>query len=203
MAALLPIGSYSSPLAQEEFDSVVRSKPDVVHGESLFSTCAACHGVNGAGASDGTVPAIAGQHFRVIAHELVAFRHDQRWDVRMEHFSAKRHLNGPQDIADVAAYVSHLAPTAAPAHGSGEYIARGEALFGQLCASCHGARAQGDDLKRYPRIAGQHYEYLMHEMQDAVEGRRPNLWEEHFHLLRSLESADVMGISDYLSRLGP
>jgi cytochrome c553 len=197
------MAAYPSALAEQELDSVIRSKPDLVHGESLFATCAACHGVNGAGVNDGTVPAIAGQHFRVIAHELVAFRHDQRWDVRMEHFTSKYHLNGPQDIADVAAYVSSLTPALSPDHGSGEYTTRGEAAFGQKCASCHGAQGQGDDLKAYPRLAGQHYEYLVREMRDAVEGRRPNLSEEHIHLLRSLDSADVAGISDYLSRLGP
>jgi cytochrome c553 len=121
----------------------------------------------------------------------------------MQHFTDEQHLNGPQDIADVASYVSRLPTTLSPDHGSGAYTARGEAVFAQRCTSCHGARAQGDDVRLYPRLAGQHYQYLMAEMHAAAEGRRANLSTEHVHLLRSLEPADVMGISDYLSRLGP
>src|ERR1700694_4479008 len=83
IVAALPLVAHGASIAQQEYDSVLRSKADLVRGEKLFETCAACHGTNGAGASDGTVPAIAAQHFRVLAHELVDYRHDKRWDLRM------------------------------------------------------------------------------------------------------------------------
>lgn len=99
--------------AKREFDAVLRLNPDAVHGEQIFDTCAACHGDKGHGASDGSVPAIAGQDFRVIVRELVMFRHGGRSDPRMQHFTDRTHLTrGAQDIADVAAYVSQLQPSA-------------------------------------------------------------------------------------------
>ena len=105
-------GSPNSP-AEREFAAVLRLKPDAVHVEQIFDTCSACHGAKGHGASDGSVPAIAGRNFRVIARALVMFRHGGRSDPRMQHFTDRTHLNrGAQDIADVAAHVSRMQPSA-------------------------------------------------------------------------------------------
>jgi cytochrome c553 len=203
IVAALPFVAHGASIAQQEYDSVLRNKADLVHGEMLFETCAACHGTSGAGASDGTVPAIAAQHFRVLAHELVDYRHDKRWDLRMEHFTDEHHLSGAQDIADVAAYISSLPAMRSSGRGSGEYLVKGAQVYSQQCASCHGAAGEGDNRQRYPRLAGQHYEYLLRQLHDAMEGRRPNFPHEHIRLLERLERPDFVGVADYLSRLGP
>jgi cytochrome c553 len=202
IAAALPLAAHSASIPQQEYDLVQRSKADMVHGATLFETCAACHGPDGAGTRDGSVPAIAAQHFRVITRELVDYRHDKRWDLRMEHFTDEHHLSGAQDIADVAAYISDLPPTHTSGVGSGEFLDHGAEVYGRLCASCHGPAAEGENLKRYPRLAGQHFEYLLRQMHDAVEGRRPNFPREHVRLLERFERPDFVGVADYLSRLG-
>lgn len=201
IGALLPLTAHSGSIPQQEYAQVVRSKPDVVHGEALFETCAACHGPRGAGVADGTVPAIAGQHFHVIARQLVDYRHDKRWDLRMNHFTDQHHLGGAQDIADVATFVSQLTVTKAPDHGSGEYLQHGAEVYAHLCASCHGAAGEGDDNEGYPQLSGQHYDYLLRQMHDALDGRRPGFPPDHVRLLQSIERDDLSGVADYLSRL--
>lgn len=201
--AALPLAAYGAAVTQQEFEEVLRSRPDMVHGEELYATCAACHGTDGAGAADGSVPALAGQHFRVIARELVDYRHDKRWDAQMEHFADDHNLGDRQDLADVAAYISDLKPVRIMPVGDGKLVSYGAQVYARSCASCHGTAAQGDNRARYPRLAGQHYEYLLRQMHDAVEGRRPNFPREHVRLLEHFESADFAGIADYLSRLGP
>jgi cytochrome c553 len=200
LIALLPWAAYGASIPQQEYDQTLRSKPDLVHGEALFATCAACHGPQGAGVAGGAVPAIAGQHLRVIVRQLVDFRHDKRWDLRMEHFTDQHHLSGAQDIADVAAYISGMPITHASDHGSGEYLRHGGEVYARLCASCHGSAAEGDE--RNPRLAGQHYEYLLRQLHDALEHRRPNFPREHVRLLERFELADLAGVADHLSRLG-
>lgn len=200
LSALLPCAAYGASVAQQEYDDVLGSTPDLVHGEALFDTCAACHGPRGAGVADGSVPAIAGQPLRVLVSQLVDFRYDKRWDLRMQHFTDRHHLDGAQDIADVAGFISQLPVTRAPDHGSGEYLRHGAEVYGRLCASCHGPAAEG--AERYPRLAGQHYEYLLRQMHDALEGRRPNFPSEHVRLLQHFELADLAGVADYLSRQG-
>jgi len=199
----LPMAVAADSPAEREFRSIIQLQTNPSHGQALFDTCAACHGPTGAGVSDGTVPAIAGQHFRVIVAALVGFRHASRRDPRMQHFTDQHHLATAQDIADVARYASQLTPTQTSAHGDGTNNARGAALYQSACASCHGVKAEGNDRGRYPRLAGQHYSYLMSQLGDSRDGRRPVLAAAHDRLLAGLQGTDLIGLCDYLSRLGP
>lgn len=208
VVSVLPLVAAAASSALQEFvlqeyHSALSLKPDPEHGKMLFGTCAACHGAQGAGTSDGTVPAIAAQHFNVVAHELADYRHDMRWDERMAHFTDEHHLNGAQDIADVAAYINALKPTRSLGRGSGEYVAHGATVYAQQCASCHGTKGEGDNTKGYPRLAGQHYQYLQGQLHAAVAGQRPNFPGDHVRLLAGFQNADFTGVCDYLSRLGP
>src|SRR6185503_15311894 len=92
--------------ALSEFRAAARLTPDRLRGADLFRVCAACHGAEGRGTSDGSIPAIAGQHGSVILKQIVDFRHDRRWDERMQHFTDSHHLATTQDVTDVAAYVA-------------------------------------------------------------------------------------------------
>jgi cytochrome c553 len=198
----MPLAAHGASNVRREFDAVIHSKPDKVHGEKLFEVCAACHGRDGGGTQDGRVPAIANQRFRVIAKELVDFRHDQRWDALMEHYSDEHNLGDTQNLADVAAYISELTPVSDPGVGDGKFLRDGAIVYSRSCASCHGATAEGDNARRNPRLAGQHYAYLLRQMHDAVDGRRPNFSRAHVRLLARLERSDFEGLADYLSRAG-
>jgi cytochrome c553 len=198
----VPVVGKSAPSTQQEYETVLRSKADPGRGKQLFVPCAACHGPDGAGVEDGSVPAIAGQHFRVLAGQLVDFRHDKRWDRFMEHYADEHNLGDAQDLANVANYISNLAPVRTQSMGDGEFVSKGAQVYARACASCHGAAGQGNSLKGYPRLAAQHYAYLLRQMHDAVEGRRPNFSRAHVRLLERFDRSEFVGTADYLSRLG-
>ncbi|MCS6947194.1 MAG: c-type cytochrome [Steroidobacteraceae bacterium] len=154
-----------------------------------------------AGVSGGTVPRLAGQHYRVLVKQIVDFRHGRRWDDRMEHFADRHHLPTAQSVADVAAYVAELRSAPAPAGGNGENLAVGARSYFDKCSRCHGAAGHGDNARLIPRLAGQHYLYLVRQLYDGAEGRRPNMSRAHRRLLLSLDKASIEGIADYLSRM--
>jgi cytochrome c553 len=199
---LLPTGSFAAETAKRELAAVYLSKPDIEHGAALFGQCMSCHGVDGGGESNGSTPRIAGQHYRVLAKQLVDFRYGKRWDFRMEGMADKHHLTGPQDIADVAVYVSGLTQPGKRGVGSGEFVEQGREFYAKSCQSCHGADAEGDAKSGVPRLAGQHYAYLMRQMYDAVDGRRPALPRLHSQRIAPLDFEQVRAVSDYLARLG-
>jgi len=202
VAMLRPAEIHAVAASQQELTEVRGSRPNLDRGAELFSTCAACHGPDGGGTPDGQVPRIAAQHASVLQKQLVDFRHDRRWDVRMEHFADNHHLPDAQAIADVAAYISSLQPQMRVGTGGGEHLQYGAQGYARRCVGCHGVTADGDARRGIPRLAGQHYEYLRRQIYDAVDGRRPNFQAEHVRLLARLDHDEIAGIADYLSRLG-
>ena len=201
--AFLPLMAIAVPNVSDELATAQRVKPDFVRGAQLFELCAACHGADGGGTSDGTIPAIAGQHFRVVVKQLVDFRHDRRWDIRMEHFTDHHHITGPQEVADLAAYIAALPPAGGKGYGDGTSVTHGARVYLSLCASCHGPTGAGNGASYVPRLAGQHFAYLERQLYDAVDGRRPNMGGEHARRLSRLDREDILGVADYLSRLLP
>jgi cytochrome c553 len=199
---LLPLVAAAAGTAQSELSATLRSKPDPAHGAQLFAQCMACHGADGGGETNGTTPRIAGQHYRVLAKQLVDFRYGKRWDFRMEGMADRHHLAGPQDIADVAVYVSGLTRAGNRGVGSGEFAEVGGRIYADQCQSCHGAGAEGNADRGAPRLAGQHYAYLMRQMYDAVDGRRPALPRLHSQRIAPLDFEQVRAVSDYLARIG-
>jgi cytochrome c553 len=201
--AAFPSVVSATSTSRQEFLDATRAKPNLENGAELFSTCAACHGKNGEGTSDGSVPSIGGQHLTVLVKQLVDFRHNRRWDIRMEHFADRHHLKNAQDIADVAGYVNQLPTRQQTGIGDGKSVGHGATVYFQHCESCHGATGQGDANNKVPRLAGQHYEYLERQFHDTADGRRPNMNHEHVRVFRRLEMQDFVGLADYLSRLIP
>ena len=199
----LPLLANAAPTAQRDFTRILALKPDAEHGRDLFTQCAACHGPDGGGTTNGSIPRIAGQHYRVLVRQVVDFRNGARWDMRMEGVATSHEIMPElQDIADVASYVSLLDRDGTRGVGDGQHVERGAALYKQGCASCHGAEAQGDDRRGIPRISGQHAAYLARQIYDAVDGRRPPLARSHGKRLAPLEFEDVLGLTDYLARIG-
>jgi cytochrome c553 len=209
LAALSSVGLAQPRLAapapvtaewNQELGEAMRATPDLRAGEDDYAPCGACHGVDGRGVADGSVPAIAAQHFTVIAKQLVDYRHGRRWDMQMEHAAKMRHLQGGKDVADVAAFVSRLPRGFGSGTGPGDFLNEGARAFFRHCERCHGALGGGDALRGIPRLAGQHYGYLYRQFFDAVEKRRPNMSRDHIELMSKLEREEIIGISDYLSR---
>ena len=200
---LLPLAGWAANPAQQEFTRVMAAKPNADSGAVFFEQCASCHGADGGGVISGSVPRIAGQHYRVLVRQIVDFRHGARWDVRMEGVATSHYvIPEAQDIADVAWYVSLLDRDGNRGVGDGEYVDRGAALYAQKCASCHGESGQGNEKKEVPRIAGQHAGYLARQIYDAVDKRRPALARSHGKRFAPLDFQDVLGLTDYLSRIG-
>lgn len=190
--------------ALAEFRAAAQLTPDRLHGAQLFSTCAACHGPAGRGTADGAIPAIAGQHGSVILKQLVDFRHDRRWDERMAHFTDRHHLPTAQDLTDVAAYASSLPRfPSTDGIGDGTALSEGASAYFRVCEACHGPLGQGDVLRLRPRLAGQHYEYLLRQLTETAAGQRPAMDPAHVKRLKAFSSTQLRGIADYLSRMSP
>jgi len=191
--------------AIEEFRAAVALEPDLGHGAGLFKSCAACHQADGSGSDDGTVPVIAGQHVSVLVKQLVDFRHDRRWDSRMRSAAKQHELVDAQDLLDVSAYAESLQrpPPRGGGTGDGSRLHDGQVVYYRECAECHGRLGEGDLRTVRPRLAGQHYLYMLRQLYETAEGTRPGMDELHRQRIGALSDLERSAVADYLSRLSP
>jgi cytochrome c553 len=199
VAMSLPAQAVSS--AQQDFQDAVAAQPDRANGQRLFAPCITCHGADGGGNANGKVPRIAGQLPRVIIRQLVDYKYDQRRDPQMEPVASGHLLKDARQFADVADYAASLRPAAQAGRGSGAGLVAARSVFAARCAACHGDAGQGNELLPAPRLAGQHFAYLLRQFHDALEGRRPKLAESHAAVLEDLDRNGLESLADVLSRM--
>jgi len=201
IAAVMPTLAAAGADSRGEILTALRLTPDFERGASLYQrACMRCHGADGGGAPDGSVPAIAAQHTSVIVKQLVDFGQGARSNIRMAHVLDHEQLQSPQQLADVAGYVNGLERSGARRQGPGQYVARGGELYAHECASCHGDHAQGERATAVPLLAGQNYEYLVRQLSYARDGQRPGLARDHARILAEFSTQDTSAVADYLSR---
>lgn len=199
MMVLPGMATAASP-AMQDFQEASSRTPDLQRGARLFVTCAGCHGADGRGNPDGSVPVIAGQHAKVIMRQLADYRHARRWNPRMQHYADNHVLPDTQAIADVAGHAASLARGSSAGTGRGDMLQAGRQLHAAHCASCHGPAGEGDAATLVPRTGGQHYAYLLRVFHEAVEGARPGFPADHLRLLERFDQAELIGLADALSR---
>ena len=136
---------------------------DAAAGAKKIAMCIGCHGIPGYQASFPEVhkvPMIAGQNAKYIAAALAAYQKGDRRHPTMRGIAASM---SEQDMADVAAYYQQQGQggasvaTVAAREPSGEVAAL---LTKGACASCHGANFNQPIDPSYPKLAGQHADYL-------------------------------------------
>ena len=136
---------------------------DVQAGAKKNAMCIGCHGIVGYQASFPEihkVPKISGQGGKYIASALNAYKKGERKHPSMKGVAASL---TDQDIADLAAYyeasgVVEGTPALEKAAPGSEKV---NALIAKgNCASCHGDSFSKPIDPTYPKIAGQHSDYL-------------------------------------------
>ena len=75
-------------------------------------------------------------------------------------------------------------------------LAKGAALYGQVCVACHAADGNSTTPEN-PKIAGQHPEYLMKQLHELKSGKRDNAIMKGF--ASALSDDDMRNISWWLA----
>lgn len=85
-------------------------------------------------------------------------------------------------------------------------LAAGEVESGrqksQMCQACHGPDGNGSGDGQYPRLAGQHADYLLKALQDYKSGARENAIMAGF--VAALDKKDMQDLAAfYAAQSGP
>ncbi|MGA8390610.1 MAG: c-type cytochrome [Burkholderiaceae bacterium] len=193
-----PQERWNTPYAEKT--AALELKGDIVRGESAFVICQGCHRVGALGRSDGSYPRLAGQHATVLIKQLSDVRSGRRSNLKMLPFADHQALS-MQDVADIAAYLRSLPVPASQGQGPGNDLARGRQLYERDCQVCHGRQGEGKADKFFPRVSGQHYQYLLREGGLIRDGKRRNAHPDMVQAISTYSDDDNAAVSDYMSRL--
>ena len=134
---------------------------DAAAGQKKIAMCIGCHGIVGYQASFPEVykvPMIAGQGAKYIVAALTEYKKGERKHPTMRGIALAL---SDQDMADMAAYYEQLGKgQVAPETQVAPTAQVAELLTKGACATCHGVNFSKPIDGVYPKLAGQHGDYL-------------------------------------------
>jgi cytochrome c553 len=176
--------------------------------EAKVAMCVGCHGIVGYKASFPEVyrvPKIAGQNAKYIASALNAYRTGERKHPTMRGIAESL---TEQDIADIAGYYEKLGAEGRKPLGDKPDQEPSAQVAGLLqkaaCASCHGANLSRPIDPGYPRIAGQHADYVFVALKayktdnNAKMGRNNGVMGA---IAKQFSNAELKALADYVGSL--
>ena len=185
------------------FNEALDLTPNIENGRKLYKYCVACHGPEGWGTANGAYPQIAGQLKNVIIKQLDDIRIGNRDNPIMRAFTSPRILPGPQDIADVAGYISSMPMTPHNGQALVADMQNGQQIYQRDCADCHGEQGEGDSSDVIPAVQAQHFNYLVRQFTWIRDGRRKNADEKMVRQIRNFSARDQHDVLAYTAALRP
>lgn len=211
-AVVMTLGATS--LAQA---AVVMPQGDVASGQGKSAICAGCHGMDGNSAT-GQFPKLAGQNAKYIYKQLQDFKAMRRANPLMLGVASQL---SDQDMADLAVHFSQQKQAGGAAKP--ELAAKGEKLFRggnkavglAPCSGCHGPAGRGNTYAAFPRIGGQHADYVKAQLiafraagrDDSTDVKRNNDAAKPGELgpmqmiAAKLSDKDIEALSSYIQGL--
>jgi cbb3-type cytochrome c oxidase subunit III len=178
-------------------------KIDANAGSAKYAAvCASCHGADGNSGSPEN-PKLAGQHPEFLVKQLQEFKSGKRKNAIMQGFAATL---SDEDMRNVAAWLS--SQKAKPGFAKDKaLVAQGERIYkGGLadrgmaaCAGCHSPSGAGMPAQ-YPRLAGQHADYIASSLKAYRDGGRTNN-AVMSQVAAKMTDKEIKAVSDYVAGL--
>ncbi|MEO5672361.1 MAG: c-type cytochrome [Ramlibacter sp.] len=179
--------------------------------EAKVAMCVGCHGIKGYQASFPEihkVPMIAGQSAKYIVAALTEYKQGNRRHGTMRSVAASL---SEQDMTDIAAYYETLGQEGAappPAKADKAPSPQVAALLQKAaCVSCHGDNFAKPIDPAYPKIAGQHADYMFVALKAYKTENNPSVGRSNGvmgAIAKQFSNAELKALAGYVSTLeGP
>lgn len=187
------------------FGASAAQAQDVKAGEKKIAMCIGCHGIPGYQASFPEihkVPMIAGQNAKYLVSALQAYAKGDRRHPTMRGIATSL---SEQDMNDIAAYYEQQAKLpAAPETVPAAPANVAELLTKGACVSCHGANFSKPIDPSYPKLAGQHADYLTVALKSYKAEKNGNVGRSNGVMagqVKQFTNAELKAIANYIGSL--
>lgn len=203
LAACIAAPVFAADVAKPDAAVAKVSKPDLAKGaEKYAAVCVACHGSDGnSGAPEN--PKLAGQHPEYLVKQLQEFKSGKRKNPIMQGFAT---MLSDEDMRNVSYWAA--AQTAKPGFAKDkELVALGERIYKggiadrqiAACAGCHSPTGAGIPAQ-YPRLAGQHADYVAASLRGFRDGARTNSLQMTQNAAK-MNDREIKAVADYIAGL--
>lgn len=202
MAMALATGLLAASPAMAEN---AQGKADPAKAQQIVNTvCIACHGADGNSVSPAN-PKLAGQHSEYLLKQLQNFKSAERKNPIMMGMVAAL---TPEDMQNLAAYFSSQKPAPGQAKDPA-LLAMGEKLYRggntksgvAACAGCHSPNGAGIPAL-FPRLAGQHAEYVVTQLKAFRTGERANDPSKMMQTIAvKMTEKEMLAVAEYITAL--
>lgn len=178
---------------------------DAAAGQGKIAICSACHNPDGNSMLP-NFPKLAGQGEHYLFKQMQDIKTGERPVVEM---TGMLDNLSDQDLKDIAAWYESQKGTIG--YADAELVKRGEALFrgGKIadgvpaCTGCHSPNGEGLDLALYPKLNGQHADYIVKQLTDFREGDRVNDGDAMIMRMvaEKLSNKDIKALASYIEGL--
>jgi len=160
------------------------------------ATCEACHGPNG-NSTQPQFPVLAGQTSRYLYLQLRDFQEKRRSDPVMSPMAEGLTRDEMRALAD---WFAAQKPAPVPFKADAQKARLGKAKADEtLCTMCHLGGFAGQN--EIPRVAGQHYDYIVKQLADFKARRRTNDAGNMTSVANTLSDEDIRNLAQYLAGL--
>ena len=155
--------------------------------------CVGCHGPGGRAVLPG-FPSLAGQTSRYMVLQLRDFQEKRRSDPQMSPMVAGLTRDDMQELSD---YFSKQKPAISTFNPDPEKARLGKLKADEtLCTMCHLGGFAGQN--EIPRVAGQHYDYIVKQLTDFKARTRTNDAGSMTSVAGTLNAQDIENLAHYL-----
>ncbi|NKF21045.1 c-type cytochrome [Solimonas marina] len=208
IAAFLCVAAPLSVSAAEETAQIdPYTHGSVEAGAAKAAVCSACHGPGG-NSSNPQWPKLAGQSSHYIVEQLQRFKKGERQNPLMQPQAAAL---SDEDMANLAAYFA--AQPASPGVASKDAVAVAQPIYRggdasrglPACAACHGPSGAGVSPAAFPRIGGQHADYVAARLKAYREAAQGDLPDGNYKIMATVASKlsdqEIEALASYVNGL--
>jgi cytochrome c553 len=176
-------------------------------GKTKSGTCVACHGDDG-NSLNPAWPKLAGQYSDYLSKQLFEYRKGPDGDRNDPTMYGMVANLSDEDIHDLSSFYATQKPTIGNARsdlvelGARIYLGGNISSGVTACVACHGPKGLGNNLAGFPKVSGQHAQYINDQLRAFKEGKRANDSAGMMRMISArMSDAEIEAVSSYIEGL--